>query len=259
MKRELPWWVPLAIIYSLAALIIGCLSPYPVQAAELAKLQTQALYPVAQLNRTCSATFIHSSRDEKSGEVSTYLLTAKHCIQSPGLLQTVYVPVYKSGRLVKEDAYVAKVKGVYSKGDLALVELLDKDTFFATVAKVAPVDVALSEGEAAVIVGYPRGESRTATDGLLGNLQSIAFPNPKVSTEYQRATPQIAGGNSGGALFHVTAAGDFEQIGVITATIPASDFMTYSTPIEAIHDFLGVILPKLYRKEVAAASPKVPG
>lgn len=230
----------------LGALLI-LFSVQQVLGADLDKLQSQALGVSAQLNNDCSATLIHSERDAKSGEVLTVFLTAKHCVANrKDRLITVNIPVYQNSRIVKHDAYVAKVRGQHFKHDLALVELVDKQTWFEKKAKIAPVDGIPPMGAPVVTVGYPTGRPLTVTAGLFGSLETIDFPKP--GTEYFRATPSIIGGNSGGAMFRTTDAGDYELIGVSSAVLTGAWFMGYYVPLEAIHEYLKVALPATVAK-----------
>lgn len=226
--------------------------------AELRKIAAQMLAPVVQLNRNCSASIIYSNRDEKSGKVETLVLTAKHCVDADGLIQTVHVPVYESNRLVREGAYKAVVVGKDWRSDLALLKLQDTTTYFAEVARLAPEDVELIEGEDVWSVGYSRGEIRTITEGLFGARTSIPFPVSTKDTEYFRATAQIAGGNSGGLLFHKTDAGDYELIGVTSAGMQGSDFMAYYTAVNAIREYLKTIAPQMFKKDGVAAAGAPP-
>jgi S1-C subfamily serine protease len=218
-----------------------------VGATDLTKLNDQALAPVWQLNRTCSSSVIYSHRDQKTGKVETLILTAKHCIEgAEGTGHTVYQQAYQANRLVSEVAYKAKVKAKDYASDLALLVLVDEQTLIEKTVKLAAGDLAYIQGEDAVAVGYSKGLSRTATAGMLGPMESVPFPVAGKDSEYLRASPQIAGGNSGGALFHINAAGDYEQLAVATAVIPASDFMGYWTHFAEIDKFLRRVAPQMY-------------
>lgn len=203
----------------------------------------QMLSPVVQINRNCSATIIKSERDPKTQEVETLLLTAKHCVNDAGnKTQEVFIPVYQDNLVVKEDLYKAKVFKIFVDHDLALLKLLDDSEVFKNVARIAKEDVKLYEGEPTWTVGWSHAEIRTITDGAFNSRTVMLFPNPNVETEYFRATPQIAPGNSGGALFHKNLEhGYYELIGVTSAVIPTSDFMGYYVPIDAIDTFLNMV------------------
>lgn len=217
-------------------------------ASEPSRMQEQMFGMTAQLNENCSATLIWSDRDDKSGKVTTLFLTAKHCVEGASERDMIVdVPVYHDNRIVKKDRFIARVKGQYYKGDLALIELKDRQTFFEKVAKIAPADVTLSMGEDVWTVGYPLGMALTVTPGLFGSLETVDYPSDGM--EYFRATPSIAPGNSGGALYHMNAAGDYELLGVTTAGIMAFPWIALYTPLGDIHAYLKVAVPEMYPKE----------
>ncbi len=237
---------------------IALLAVPPAIAADLeflTKLDVQALSPVVQVNRNCSGSIIYSDRDEKTGNVETLVLTAKHCIEKANSIgHTIYLPSYQVGRLVKEDAYKAKVQAQDYAADLALLVLSDTQTLIPRVAKLAPGKAIFMAGEDVYAVGYSRGLTRTVTKGMLSSMESVPFPNPSKDNEYLRATSQIAGGNSGGALFHINETGEFEQLGVATAVIPASDFMGYWTAFGDVETFLKRAAPQIYGDPKAKAA-----
>lgn len=214
-------------------------------AADLTKMQAQALAMTAQLNGNCSATLIYSDRDKKSGDVQTVFLTAKHCIQSKEAVQYLDLPVYQNGRVVKRDRYTAKVKGQHFRYDLALVELLDKETWFEATATLYKGKDVPAMGSPVITVGYPLGLQLTVTQGLFGSLETLDFP--KTGTEYYRATPDIVGGNSGGAMYLVTEKGDYEIIGVSAAGHRSYTFISLYVPTYAIHEYLKVALPSVVK------------
>lgn len=209
--------------------------------ADLDKMRDQALSLTAQLNGNCSATLIYSERDEATGEVTTVFLTAKHCVTNDKAVQYLDLPIYQKGRVVKRDRYTAKVRGKHFQHDLALVELIDRQTWFPVKAKVAPVDAIPAMGAPVITVGYPLGMQLTVTSGLFGSLETIDYP--QTGTEYYRATPDLVGGNSGGAMYRVTAAGDYELIGVSSAGHRMFSFVGLYVPLEPIHEYLKVAMP----------------
>lgn len=220
-------------------LIASC---FPAYALDLEKLNSQAASMTAQLNGNCSATLIHSKRDEKSGDVLTVFLTAKHCVEdSRDTLQYLDMPVYQEGRVVKRDRYTAKVKGRSWKYDLALIELLDKQTWFEKTATISRSLDVPNLGSEVVVLGYPLGLQLTVTAGLFGSLESIDFPKP--NTEFYRATPDIVGGNSGGGMFIANKEGDYELIGVSAAAHQIYSHISLYVPTYAIHEYLKVALP----------------
>lgn len=231
-----------AAFYGVISFLLLCV---PVQSADLGKMRDQALAMTAQLNGTCSATLIYSERDKRTGDVRTVFLTAKHCVQRDKALQYVDLPVYQEGRVVKRDRYTAKVAGKHFKYDLALVELLDRQTWFEKTAIIAD-NVVPPMGTPVITVGYPLGMQLSVTEGLFGSLETIDFPAP--GTEYYRATPDIVGGNSGGAMYLITPAGDYRLLGVSSAAHREFTFIGLYVPTYAIHDYLKVALPSTVGK-----------
>lgn len=212
-----------------------------VLAGDLDKMREQMFAVTAQLNGNCSSSLIYSDRDEKSGEVSTVFLTAKHCVAGEKSDMTIDIPVYQDNRVVKKDRYVARVMGEWYKGDLALVKLRDTRTLFDKPAHIAAADPGLIMGQDVWTVGYPLGMGLTVTKGLFGSLETNDFDKP--GTEYFRATPDIAGGNSGGAMYRITTGGDYELIGVTAARARSDSFIGLYTSIFDIHEYLKVALP----------------
>lgn len=213
--------------------------------ADLQKMQSQALAMTAQLNGNCSATLVYSDRDKKSGEVDTVFLTAKHCVRNKNAAMYVDLPVYQNGRVVKRDRYTAKVRGQHFKYDLALVELLDKQTWFEHTAAVMKSKSVPAMGSPVITVGYPLGLQLTVTQGLFGSLETLDFPT--AGTEYYRATPDLVGGNSGGAMYRITPDGDYELIGVSAAGHRTYTFIGLYVPTYAIHEYLKVALPSVVK------------
>lgn len=214
---------------------------------ELDKMQQQMFSPTVQLNGNCSGTVVWSKRDEKSGEVATYILTAKHCVSNQNEDQFADVPVYHDNLLVKKERYIARVHGLFFNADIGLFRLKDKQTLFERVAKLAPAKPALKMGEDVWTVGYPLGWSLTVTEGLFGVIEVSDFDKP--GQEYYRATPDITGGNSGGGLYRKNGAGDYELIGITTAGARGLPFIALYTPIGKVHEYLKVALPEAVGEE----------
>lgn len=209
---------------------------------ELDKMQAQMFSPTVQLNGNCSGTVVWSKRDEKSGEVATYVLTAKHCVSNKDKDQEVDVPIYHDNLLVKKERYIARVHGTFFGADIGLFRLKDKQTLFQNVAKLAPAQPSVRMGEDVWTVGYPLGWSLTVTEGLFGVIEVVDFDKP--GQEYYRATPDITGGNSGGGLYRKNGAGDYELIGITTAGARGLPFIALYTPVGKVHEYLKVALPE---------------
>lgn len=235
------------IAFGIAAFVVGFVS-----LASAADMQQQMFGVSAQINNNCSGTLIHSARDNKSGEVETYVLTAKHCVKAEDKLFNVNLPVYQKNRIVKINSYAATVYGKAYFADLALLKLRDKQTWFEHVAKIGSADAELAMGEDVWTVGYPEGRSLTVTTGLFTSAETIDFPTD--GQEYYRATPNIIGGNSGGALFHLEN-GEYRLIGVTSARSVWSSWVAYYVPREAIREYLSKALPAA----IAEPAPAVAG
>lgn len=240
-------------ILAAALVALATTTTYAQPTEELTRMHDQMFSVSAQLNGNCSATLVWSDRDDKTGDVTTLLLTAKHCIKHKDREQTVDLPSYQSNRIVKRDSYVATVKAQHFKHDLALIELKDTQTFFDKVAKIAPADAELTFGEPMYVVGYPAGYRIAVTDGRFGGYETHNWP--KDGTEYIRATPNVVGGNSGGGVYRVVD-GNYELTAVVTGVFSGMWHMGLHTPIDAIHEFLKVSAPYVigHEKKVAGAS-----
>jgi V8-like Glu-specific endopeptidase len=212
--------------------------------AELEKLQKEVLGVTVQLNGNCSGTVIYSNRDKVSGEVTTLILSAGHCAIDKDADQRIEFPVYQDNEVIKKDAYVGKVFGVYYNADLSLWKLKDKQTFFSNVAKLAPEKPTLLMGEDVWTVGYPLGLGLTVTKkGLFASKETSDFA--KAGTVYYKATPDIAPGSSGGALYHKNDAGDYELLGVTTAGMRGFPYYGLYTPVSDIYAYLKVAAPDI--------------
>ena len=210
---------------------------------ELAKLQKEVLGVTVQLNGNCSGTVIYSNRDKESGDVTTLILSAGHCAIDKDADQRIEFPVYQDNEVVKKDAYVGKIMGVYFGADLSLWKLKDKQTFFANVAKLAPEKPTLLMGEDVWTSGYPLGLSLTVTKGLFISKETSDFSKP--GTVYYKATTDIAPGSSGGGMYHKNDAGDYELLGVTTAGMRGYPFYGLYTPISDIYAYLKVAQPDI--------------
>jgi S1-C subfamily serine protease len=240
-----------------ALFIAACGYALAADRADLGKMQEQMLAPDVQLNRSCSASFIHSARDPRSGDVETLLLTARHCVDGQSKRhQIIYAPIYQGNRLVEERALIASVIGADWASDTALLKLHDTDTLFEKLVTLAPERPILFEGEDVWAVGWALAKTRVVTEGTFGNLDILNLINEAEDIEYYRATTQIAGGNSGGALFHKTDKGDYEQIGLATASNRQHDFLTLWTPIQAIRKYIMTKAPQVFGEKPKSISDK---
>jgi len=194
----------------------------------------------------CSGEMIKSDRDAKTGKVSTYILTAKHCVKDDE--KATYTirkddhnaSLHQTG--VKE--YLADVYGTSYKSDLALLKLRDTDTYFDTVATVAKKDVHLSFGQTVEMVGYPLGRSMTWTEGKLGYIEEVQpFADVSNSKLFQRASPESAPGSSGSSLFAWNdTTKKYEIVGILTGGPNQFFYIGLYTPVDEINDYLDTAL-----------------
>lgn len=216
----------------------------PAQSAELVdlpKMQTEMFSPTVRIGDYCSGTIIHSDRDEKSGDVGTYVLTAKHCTEKLNENTTIQIETHdKRNLLTKTENYEVFVWGQDYRSDLAILKLKDTDTLFETVAKIASEDMEekLQFGQDVWVVSHPLGKSKTLTVGTLGFQENDPGFGSIGSTTYYRATPDVAGGSSGGAMYTKDAAGNYVLIGTVTGGMRSITFFNYFTPLASINDYL---------------------
>jgi S1-C subfamily serine protease len=194
----------------------------------------------------CSGEIIKSDRDAKSGKVSTYVLTAKHCVKDNEKADfTVTKKLYdKNNKEIGSKTYLADSFGTSYKSDLALLKLRDQDTYFDTVATVAKKDTTLTFGQTVELIGYPLGRSMTWTEGKLGYIEKVdQFSDVSQSTYFQRATPEMAPGSSGSSMFvYNDTDKKYEVIGVLTGGPKNWSWMGFYTPIDEINDYLDTAL-----------------
>lgn len=237
-----------------AFMTIGAIGLAHAQPADLFKVQDEMLTPTVQVrvdttimsmfSGLCSGSVIASNRDEKTGDVTTLVLTAKHCTDATDeRMQVVSYDHSKSNREIRQTVWKAKVCGRSWKSDLALLKLDDRQTFFDKTAKVAEKGIVLSFGDDVDLVGYPAGLGLTWTQGKLGYVEDthgLAFDDVSQSTEFYRATPMMTGGSSGSPLFYQDTDGTYKVIGVLTGG--GLQYLGFYTPTEEINAYLDTAL-----------------
>lgn len=208
-------------------------------------LVDQVRAPSVRLDAYCTGQIIKSTRDAKTGKVSTYILTAKHCLLGDEK-NTIPIAIDTHDGLKKtgKRVYDATVLGTSYKSDLGLIKLKDEQTYFESVAEVAKSDINLQFGQAVIVEGYPLGLSMTETEGKLGYLEEQpAFNDISQSKTFYRATPDTTGGSSGSAMYTLDG-GKYKLIGILTGGYQRGTYINYYTPIEEINAYLDVALPK---------------
>lgn len=198
---------------------------------------------VPQIDDNCSASVIYSKRDEKSGDVKTVLLTAKHCVADYKDTDNLYADFfdYQNNRVTKKNRYMAHRVGMSYDKDIALLQLDDKDTLFTNLVKLSD-GKSLQMGDETVTIGYPLGVGINFTRGNFMSL--VHFSGFMDTQEFIHATPDVGPGNSGGPLMKKMDDGSYEQIGLTTGVINGFPFSGVYTGIEDIRSYLKVALPE---------------
>ena len=205
-------------------------------------IQNDMIDPSVKVGDGCSGQVVSSKFNTASGGFDTIVITAKHCVDDIKPAETVSVasPQYDaSTRLVGELVYYGSVVAKDPKGDLALIRLHDRKTFFKKVATVDDGKNPIQIGDSVWAAGFPKGWAITVTQGIAGPLERHNFSEGSDGEiEYRRASAQIAGGSSGGGLYRLTDAG-YRLIGVTTGRASTDGWIAMWTPLEAIQEFLG--------------------
>jgi S1-C subfamily serine protease len=210
----------------------------------------QVVNPTVQINRNCSGTIIKSDRDEVNGRVETLILTAKHCIKNVGDAVDVFIPDYnKDGRRFREQLLHGKVKGKHFKFDLAVIELVDIDTLYTAVAKLAPADYVLERFSPVVASGYPLALTLVVSDGKFS--QRVVVPGAPYREEVLVSAVAIAGGSSGGGLYTISGS-DYLLIGVTSMGAQQFPYGLF-VPFDHIAQY---VAPMLKPTDMAAGGPK---
>lgn len=203
-------------------------------------IQNDMILPSVKISDNCSGQLVSSKRDVESGEVSTFVLTAKHCLTSVKSGETIPIsfPQYDATtRLVGELVYYGSVAARDPKGDLALIRLHDKQTYFKNTVTVDDGKNPVQLGDDCWAAGFPKAWALTITRGIIGPLERQDFDGPDGEIEYRRASAQVAGGSSGGGLYRLID-GAYTLIGVTTGRASSDAFIAMWTPLDAIQDFL---------------------
>jgi len=214
---------------------------YSAEAKDIKLLEV--IKAVPQINDNCSASVIYSNRDQKSGEVKTVLLTAKHCLEGYKDTDNLYADFfdYQNNRVVKKNRFMAHRAGMSYNKDIALLQLDDKNTLFENKVKLSDGKT-IEIGDETVTVGYPLGVGINFTRGNF--LSIIHLSGFMDNQDFIRATPDVGPGNSGGPLFKKLDNGDYEQIGLTTGVINGFPFTGVYTGIDDIRNYLKVALPE---------------
>lgn len=209
----------------------------------------EVIKAVPQIDDNCSASVVYSKRDEKSGDVKTVLLTAKHCLADYKATDDLYADFlqYQNNRVIKKNRFMAHKLGEYYKADIALLELVDKKTLFEDVVKLSDgKDIQM--GDETVTIGYPLGVGINFTEGHF--MSVVHFSSFMDNQEFLHATPDVGPGNSGGPLMKKMGDGSYEQIGLTTGVINGFPFSGVYTGIDDIREYLKTALPEATGEKV---------
>lgn len=194
------------------------------------QLVTQAIRPVLQLERNCSAVVIDIAAKYPEFKDRTYLVTANHCVVEDAKSdQLEFNGKDKSGRLTidekNKDQILSTTQYIYdvvirdTKNDTAMIRLR-KDGLALKGAMIAERDPTL--GENVWTTGYSLGiPNPTTTDGHWGGFISMDISDEGgredvvVSNGVPKytASPAIVGGNSGGGMF-LRDDGNYKLVGI---------------------------------------------
>ena len=209
------------------------------------RIQMEMLQPSVRINDNCSGQIVYSKYDQSKKQSRTLILTAKHCTtkNSNGKAFEIDIPEYNNGNSkMGERLLYAHLLATDGASDLALLEITNNIDIFPTVTTIENEYTPLFIGEDCWAVGYPLGWSIMVSKGLIGPKEVKRIEDLPYK-EYLRATAQIAGGSSGGGLYHLSEDGSYKLIGIATAGIPGSGFIAVWTPLSNIVPFLKEWVP----------------
>lgn len=238
----------------LALSVISTVPAFAFTKAEMSEINSQITNTVVKIGEFCSGNIIYSGvkkvptwltvkeKESQKKHNITIVLTAKHCTNTGDELYKIVIPEYnKENITVRETTYLAEVYKTSYKSDVAFLKLLDKETTFDNVAKIAGADTDMYFGRDAYIVANPLSHGITITKGNLGYKERIDYP--KNNTIYQKATPNIAPGSSGSGLFVKNEdSGDYELAGITSIGIRGFPFIGGFMTLDAVRADLPIEL-----------------
>jgi S1-C subfamily serine protease len=183
----------------------------------------------------CSGTVVHAV--EENGETTQHILTALHCVKNLPVGQKTYIQASTKDKQCPEPVVSIEPSLV---SDLAILEVKSKNLCQASVAELAPRGRQLKFGDQVFVLGYPYGTTKTVTFGRAGEMEGVSeFRDVSKSTKFQRATPSIGPGTSGGGLFNLKG----ELVGTTTGGLSSQmggmvGFINYFTPTNEVLDFI---------------------
>lgn len=238
-----PTYIGIAIMVAVGV-PLGLVAAAYAAPPDIERFQKEVIGPSVYIGG-CTGTIVYS------GEGGTYVLTARHCTKgNEDHDVAVALAVYdKSLRKVRDEVYYAAVDTSSWNSDLSVLKLLDEDARFDLVGTVAAPDAPRRIGEPVWAAGYPAFPTMSVTEGSLGPMERLGerVADQSARKEWQRASINLFGGNSGGALMRLTDTGHYEIIGVVTAGIGGSVISIFVS-LEDIHAFLKRLPAPVYNK-----------
>jgi len=236
------------------AIIIATLfvAASPASSSPLYRLYNEMIAPTVRINDNCSGQVVYSKYNQKSKTARTIILTAKHCTTKTnnGKYFEIDIPQYDKGNILIGEKLIFAQLLATDSSDLALLEVTDHINVFTKITKIENIDTLLYIGKDCWASGYALGKSIMVSKGLIGPKEFESVEG-RPFTQYLRATAQIAGGNSGGGLYHLSLDGSYKLIGVATAGIPNKGFIAVWTPLSNIIPFLEKWVPS-YKVDTAS-------
>lgn len=224
----------------LAALVVGLTGFVTNASSELlpTTLNSVVKVSIGQDDGSCSGVTLSSTRDAQTNEVTTRILTAKHCVKDK---KFGFIPIKKfdkEGRLLSETRIGYDLERQDTQSDLAIITLRDKENVYpvSTVAQEQKV----FEGDKVFVIGYPAGLARLMTDGYL----ATQFVVPERGEDFGEplhnvfvASPDIFYGNSGGGLYQMID-NNYELIGITSIKHNQMDHFGGYVGLEDINRFV---------------------
>jgi S1-C subfamily serine protease len=212
-------------------ILVGLMLLLPTTAFSQSVVKREMLDPVIKIDEQCSAVGIMHNKEFK-------YLTAAHCVAGgDGYIVDEGTVLKRGDNIFKKTRYTSwyyEVEKVDTMRDLALFKVVDP-SYKGAAAKVAD-KLQVEEGDNVWAVGFPMAKTKNISQGLFNGLEYEDWGNGTYRPKY-RATAEIFGGNSGGALFQQTKEG-FELVGITSMAYKANTFMNLFVTLDDIQYFL---------------------
>jgi len=173
--------------------------------------------------------FSQTSSSDGSGvviETSGIVLTNAHVVEQSHRIQVSF----SNG-----DSYDAKLLGIASELDLAILQIQGKGPFPSV--KIGTSSRAML-GEKVIAIGNPFGLGHTVTTGIISSINRPLETKERVYQEFLQTDASINPGNSGGPLLNL----DGHLIGINTAIRADAEGIGFAIPVDramkVAHDLL---------------------